>query len=224
MEQRSSELALEEAPKPAGRSYEKAVLRLLIAGGIGLALYLILGLFDTTTGLTPNHVSAYNACFLVSGICGLLAAALILRARNGISTVKRIWAAFCFMLIGMVLGFMLSYRTTDILAGWIDFPTSRTVTRSALIQISRAYRTHGRRSSWNIQTMPYWSNLDIRESDYTFMLAHRSPTDTGHDPDEIGSRGYFCAKVTLQQAGDNLRILHAGSQTLPAGTVGVCPE
>lgn len=56
------------------------------------------------------------------------------------------------------------------------------------------------------------------------MLAHRSPEDHGRNPDEISSHGFFCARVTLQQSGDALRVLNAGSQKLPAGTVVVCPR
>jgi hypothetical protein len=72
--------------------------------------------------------------------------------------------------------------------------------------------------------MPIWSNLEITRADYEFMLANRRPGDKGKNPDEISSKGYFCARVTLEQAGDALRVLHAGNRTLPQGTVMVCPQ
>ena len=66
--------------------------------------------------------------------------------------------------------------------------------------------------------MPIWSNIDITQSDYNFMLGHRSPDDNGRDEDEIRSNGYFCAKATLQQPGEALRVLHAGTYKLPQGS------
>lgn len=55
------------------------------------------------------------------------------------------------------------------------------------------------------------------------MRSNRRPGDNGRKPDEISSRGYFCADVTIEQSDKALRILHAGSQTLPEGTVILCP-
>ena len=80
----------------------------------------------------------------------------------------------------------------------------------------------GRGRSWNIQTTPIWSNLDITQADYEFMRTHRRPGDLSTDPDEIPSKGYFCAKVTLQQADEALRVLNAGTYKLPLGTIGIC--
>jgi hypothetical protein len=71
--------------------------------------------------------------------------------------------------------------------------------------------------------MPLWSNLSISELDYDYMRGHRAPWDKGTNPDEISSRGYFCAKVTLQRSGNAVRVLHAGNGVLPAGTVRECP-
>jgi hypothetical protein len=65
--------------------------------------------------------------------------------------------------------------------------------------------------------------MEVTESDYQFMLSHRRPGDTLHNPDEISSKGHFCAKVTLQESDRALRVLHAGSRKLPPGTVIFCP-
>jgi hypothetical protein len=56
------------------------------------------------------------------------------------------------------------------------------------------------------------------------MRNNRRPGDDGHNPDEISSRGYFCAKLTIEQSDKALRILHVGSQTLPVGTVIFCSD
>jgi hypothetical protein len=55
------------------------------------------------------------------------------------------------------------------------------------------------------------------------MRNHRPPHDDGKRFDEISSQGYFCARVTVEQSDAALRILHAGSQKLPQGTVILCP-
>jgi hypothetical protein len=55
------------------------------------------------------------------------------------------------------------------------------------------------------------------------MLAHRLPDDDASEPDRIASNGHFCAWVMIEQAGDALRIMHAGSGTLPEGSVIRCP-
>jgi len=39
----------------------------------------------------------------------------------------------------------------------------------------------------------------------------------------VPRKGYFCARVMIEQAGDSLRIMHAGSGTLPEGSVILCP-
>jgi hypothetical protein len=119
---------------------------------------------------------------------------------------------------------MVTSHTASIVEGFHDFPPDQTRTSSALLLISRAYQTHGKSRSWNIQTTPIWSNLDITEDDYDFMLAHRRVGDDPRDPDEISSRGYFCARVTIQQSANALRIMHAGSHKLPKGSVIICPS
>jgi len=106
--------------------------------------------------------------------------------------------------------------------GWLDFPSGKSHTRQVLFVISRAYQTHGKGSSQYIQTMPIWSNLEITREDFAFMRNHR-PGDDGQNADEISSRGYFCAKVTIEQTDKALRILHSGSQKLPQGAVILCP-
>jgi len=118
--------------------------------------------------------------------------------------------------------FLLMGETAALTEASQDFPSGITRTFNGLIVIKRAYQTHGKGRSWNIQTMPIWSNIDITESDYNYMLDHRAPNDHGGDPDEITSDGYFCARVTLQQAGQALRVMHAGNYKLPQGSIGVC--
>ncbi len=129
---------------------------------------------------------------------------------------------FGLAILGFLSVFLLSSRVAELVENYIDFPAGSTETYPSFLLINRAYRTQGKGQSWNIQTTPISSNLDITESDYTFMLHHRRPGDDGHNPNEISSKSYFCAKVTMQQSGSALRVLNAGSRKLPGGTVVVC--
>jgi hypothetical protein len=38
------------------------------------------------------------------------------------------------------------------------------------------------------------------------------------------SGGYFCARLTIQRAGDAKRVLHTGSNDLAPGSVILCPK
>jgi hypothetical protein len=188
-----------------------------------LLVYGALGWFDTTTELTPSHDLVLQTCFVIAALAGMICAWLSIRESRGLAAWRRGFIACCLMLVGSISAFLVSSRSADLIEGLIDFPPARTGTYSGTLIIWRAYQTHGKGRSWNIQTTPIWSNLDVTEADYYFMLAHRSPNDQGRNPDEISSHGFFCARVTLQQSGNALRIMHAGSQKLPVGTVIICP-
>jgi hypothetical protein len=130
-----------------------------------------------------------------------------------------------FGLIGGLATVLLLSTVANIIENRRDFPPERTRTFGALLPIERAYRMDSRTgSSWIIQPAPIWSNIDIAHADYSFMLARSGTGSTRKEPSNVPSRSYFCAKVTMQQSGEALRVLHAGSQALPAGSVGVCSE
>jgi len=189
-----------------------------------LAAYAALAWFDTTTELTPGHEGALNSCFFIAGLAGLAWGALSIRESKGLATWRRVPIVCCLTLVACISISCLSSRSADLVNGYIDFPKAQTRTFAKLLVIWRAYQTHGKSGSWNIQTTPIWSDLDVTQADYDFMLLHRSPMDRGRSPDEIASHGFFCARVTVQQAGNAMRILHAGNEKLPAGTVVVCPS
>lgn len=188
-----------------------------------LAVCLILGWFDTSTEITPNHDTALNACFALGGVGALLSVGVAVFGRQQMNVWQRVLLAFALAILGFLSVFLLSSKVTELVEKYVDFPTGSTRTYPALLLINRAYRTQGKGESWNIQTTPIWSNLDITESDYSFMLSHRRPGDNGQNPNEISSKSYFCAKVTMQQSGSALRVLNSGSRKLPRGTVVVCP-
>jgi len=180
--------------------------------------------FDHSTELTPAHDDALEFSFIAAAVVAVVSAALVLWQSEG-SLYRRLVMSFVVAPIFAILGVAtLLIETTTFIEKSDDFSPARTRTFKGVLLIERAYQTHGKSRSWNIQTTPIWSNLDITEADYSYMLAHRAPDDAGHDPDEISSRGYFCANVTLQQADDALRVLHAGTYKLPQGTVGICSE
>ncbi len=195
----------------------------MITFGVLCVGSIVLSWFDNTTELIPNHSDVLNSCFAIAGLIGLIFGFVAFKAKKGVSLWRRAMGTCAFAMMGLISAFMFCSYTTDIIEGWIDFPASKTVSLQSLLVISRAYQTHGKSSSSNIQTTPIWSNLDITSEDYRFMQTHRRPGDVGRDPDEISSHGYFCAKVTLQQAGGAVRVLHAGRQTLPKNTVIICP-
>jgi hypothetical protein len=201
----------------------KGLIACFIAPLVLLLVYVALGWFDKTTELTPSHDNVLQYCFIVAGVGGLVCCGLSFLQARGMAAWRRIGIACSLLIVGFLAVFLVSYRSSDIIEGRIDFPPSTTRTYPGLLVIWRAYQTHGKGQSWNIQTTPIWSNLDVTKTDYEFMLAHRGPGDHGSNPDEISSHGFFCAQVTIQQSGNALRIMHAGSQKLPAGTVIVCP-
>lgn len=196
----------------------------LFFGSLSLIpISMALGWFDTATELVPTHAKVDEACFAIAAACGLLAAGVAIYLTRKLTTIQRIMLPLVIMFEAAIGVFLTTNHAASITEGWLDFPADRIHTRQVLFPISRAYQTHGKGSSQYIQTMPIWSNLEITREDFTFMQNNRRPGDNGHNPDEISSRGYFCAKVTIEQTDRSLRILHAGSRKLPEGTVTLCP-
>jgi len=187
---------------------------------VSLGLTIILGLFDDTTELTTPHNNGFNLLGLV-GITVAIASLIIGYTQSTGTMPRRLLFMMVLGVIGLVNSSTLLISVADLIQAHADFPPSKTHTYSALLTISRAYRTSRHAS---VQTTPLWSDLNITRRDYDFMLAHRSPDDHGSNPDEISSKGHFCAKATLQRSGDAIRILHAGQHTLPTGTVVICSQ
>ena len=195
-----------------------------LAGPLCLFLmYWVLGWFDTYTEITPSHDNVLDVCFGLGGLGALVLMSVAVLGRQSLKVSQRIYLAFALAMLGFLSVFLLSSRIATLAENHLDFPVDNTRTFSGLLLINRAYRTHGKGQSWNIQTMPIWSNLDITPNDYGFMLNHRGPGDLGRNDDEISSKGYFCAHVLMQQSGSALRVLNAGRRKLPNGTVIICP-
>ena len=178
-----------------------------------------------TTTLFPFHEDILSASFPTAGLAGLASGGVAIWQSPQLAIWRRTGLAIAFAAMGALAIFGLYIGMMDMLLGVIDFPPDKTRTYTGLVRISRAYQSKGRNPNWNIQTMPIWSNMNITKEDYDFMLAHRRPGGSANDPDEISSKGYFCARVTLQEAGDGeaLRVMNAGRRKLPQGTVIVCP-
>lgn len=188
-----------------------------------IPLSVALGWFDSTTELIPTHERVDQFCLALAGLCGVVACTAAIYLSRRLAIKQRIGLPLAILVEVAIGVFLVAHHIASIVEGWMDFPASKTQTRQALIQIARAYQTHGKGSSQHIQTMPIWSDLEISQHDFAFMQNNRRAGDSGHDPDEISSRGFFCAKVTIQQSDKAIRILHAGSHTLPEGTVILCP-
>ena len=195
-----------------------------LAGPLALlAVYVILGWFDTSTEITPVHDTVLNTSFGLGGLGAVLLLGVAIFGRQKMKAWQRIYLAIALAMLGFLSVFLLSNRVAELVENHTDFPARSTRTYPTFLLINRAYRTQGKGQSWNIQTMPIWSNLDITEYDYSFMLNYRRPGDDGHNPNEISSEGYFCAQVIMQESGSALRVLNAGSRKLPNGTVVICP-
>ncbi len=193
-------------------------------GPLGLvALDMALGWSDRSTEITPSHDGVLNFCFALSGLGALGLASVAVLSHQKMKAWRRIYFAICLGLVGFLSVFLLSSRVAHLVQNYRDFPASSTRTFTGNLLISRAYATHGKGQSWSIQTMPIWSNLSITKGDYQFMLDHRRPGDPTLSSDEISSKGYFCAQVKMQQSGNALRVLNAGSNPLPSGTIVLCP-
>jgi hypothetical protein len=198
---------------------------LWIAGFLVLLfLSMLIGWFNDSTELLPNHEDVENACLVAASLCGLIFGVVGTSLSKNLRIGRRVAATLCFAVMGFIAALLIVNTSVEIIEGRIDFPPAATKSRSALLAISSArHHVDSRSQSWSIHAAPYWADLEITQHDYEFMLKHRRPGDSGHDPDEVSSDGYFCARVTVQQSGNALRVMHAGSHALPSETVIVCP-
>lgn len=212
-------------PEPRPKNQQKyRILAIWMFGLIGLTfLSVFLSWFDSSTELIPTHNTAALVCLFLGGIMAVLSGAVGIAYSRGLALFRRIGIAISCLILGFLSAFTLANSTSTLLENQIDFPPSTTKTYLGLIRISRAYQTHGKGRGWDIQTMPLWADLNITQHDYEYMLRHRRPGDQTTNPDRISSNGYFCARVTVQQSGRALRILHAGSHKLPEDSVMICP-
>src|SRR6478672_2825392 len=210
----------ETEPTTRSRKIGRSGIWWIVACGLLFALCFPLGWVDDATELTPDHSDIITLCFALGLVAALVGSFVMWRAADTLPTRKRPGATLVSAVLSFLAVALVLLPASDLSEGWVDFPPSKTATfRGVLVRVDRAYQTHGKSRSWNIQTTPLWSNIDITEDDYDGMLSHRSPEDAGTDPDEITSRGYFCAKVSVQKAGDAIRILHAGGGALPRRSI-----
>lgn len=184
-----------------------------------------LGRFDDATELTPDHTDILEYCFWLAGAVGVASGVFCFFQSSGRTLSRLVLSILCFGLIGFLATVLVASTVANIVENRRDFPSGKTQTYWTLIPIERAYRMDSRTgSSWIIQPAPIWSNIDIAHSDYTLMLDRSMLGSRASEPSSLPSRSYFCAKVMMQRSGDALRVLHAGKQALPSGSVGVCSE
>jgi hypothetical protein len=207
----------EQPTTPNGLGRLLLILILLIPAGM------VLGWLDNTTQISPDTGNLILASFVMAAVGGLISGGMAIYLSKDISFGTRIRWVIPLLMIGAIGPFLVTSHATAIVSGWINFPPSMTKSSTELISITRAYQTHGKGGGAHIQTAPVWTDLNITKSDYQFMQEHRRPGDAGTNPDEISSRGYFCAQVVIQRAGNAVRIMHAGDSNLPKGSVIVCP-
>jgi len=216
-----SEIAIDSAKEPPQTSRPLNIL--LIFCVAPLLPGMILGWLDNATQLLPDTSNLIFYSLILAGACGVVAAIIAFVFSRGMTVITRIRWIFPLLLIGSAGSFLFIMHASSIVTGWINFPRSKTHSQIVLMQISRAYQTHGKGAGAHIQTQPFWTDLNIEKSDYEFMQNHRIPEDTKRDPDEIKSKGYFCARLTIEVAGQAVRIMHAGNSNLPADSILICP-
>lgn len=196
---------------------------------MGFAIYWGLSELDTTTILFPGNDRVLELILWAGGLTGIVSIFVGLSQSEGSLSARLLLAVLGFGMGGALTATLLLVTLSDLIQNWFYFPAHETQTYRATIPIERAYVGQARycraqNSCWNVQTTPLWSVLNVFEDDYEFMLANRSPDDAGKDPEEISSNGRHCLQVTMQQAGEALRILEAGAGTLPNGSVVACPR
>jgi hypothetical protein len=213
--------------------FSKPVKFWLIGCGILFALSMPLGWLDNATQLTPDNSDVIGFGFALAGAMATLGALILGAATASWPLKNRIGFVVACSFLTFLASIVAFMPASDIIAGRMLFPATSAKTFDALLPIGRAYRTYARVGgySWTIQPTPLWSNIDITQADWNYMLARRQPWDVGTNPDNISSRGYFCAKVTMQKSGDALRVLYVGnynplnwSYKLPNGAIMVCPN
>ena len=143
---------------------------------------------------------------------------------------NRIAAALLLGPIGATIAALGVTHVSNLLWNVIDFPTAKTKTLdNQLLMVSSATHKIGKHGGdyYSVTIKPFGKDLSVTQGDYYFMLANR-PGDAAYNlaykpSDTIYSDGLFCAKVTVQQAGDALRVLNTGAPTLPDGSIILCP-
>lgn len=184
----------------------------------------LLGQFDNTTLLSGQDDGPLTVCFLITGLAAMASAFVGYSQSAGRERWRWIAAVLIFGMTGVLGTLLFTDTVTNIVLGKLYFPPDRTETFHALLPIGRAYRAESRfGDSWVMQPTPLWTNIDIAQADYDFMVAGRRVHDVRDEPRDVPSRGIFCARVTMQRSGDALRVLHAGRETLPEGSVVRCP-
>jgi hypothetical protein len=188
-------------------------------------LAFLLHWFHATTELAPTHDGAAQFCAIAAALVCLASAVVGFRKHPFRGVVDRLFRAVGYGLLGFVAVFFASKGCATTIEGWIDFPAGGTRASQGLIAIADASHSVGVKGQehWTMETQKFDATLNITREDYGFMLAHRRPEDDASEPDRIASNGFFCARVTIEQAGEALRILHAGSYKLPQGSVMLCP-
>lgn len=188
-----------------------------------------LSYLDTATILWPHNDNILEVVIWAAAGMGLVSVVIGFTSTSGAMVSRLIVAILVYGLGGSLSTMALFATVSNIVQNRVYFPASNTRTFTALIPIDRAYLGHSRgcvaeNTCWNVQTSPLWSDLNVFEDDYQFMLDNRSPDDVSDDTEEISSRGFHCLQVKVQKAGTAIRIMDAGSSTLSKGSVVLCPD
>ncbi len=193
---------------------------------VGLALLLVAAMVsracDNATELAPIHKANVAFCVTIAIAMAVLSSAVCFFNSSGPALSRILASVATFGGLSLVVTYILASALADLVEQGVDFPSGRIQTYQSRLPIDLAYRNTGKDVRFFILTTPFLATLEISKQDYAFMLADRRPGDTHTQPNEISSQGYFCAYVTMQKSGEAVRVLHAGHDVLPNGTVGIC--
>ena len=174
----------------------------------------------SATRLTPSHDVAHALWIAgaAGAVCGLVT---LWKTNAGHPAVVVLQVALAFAM-AMGVTWMPAWAWCDFDGMRRDFPPARTRTWTQDVPVVRVIARHDKSSGHDVEIQPWHARIAIPEADFHFMQLHRRADDLTAPPDEVKSEGWFCARLTFQQSGPNVRVLNHGPYALRAGTVRVC--
>ncbi len=208
---------------------DRGGITVFAAGWIGMLCVLGLASFIAPlslkdTELLPQHDTGLWMPLAAGAVIGLASLFVLWPQTRGsaiyrgaIAGLFSCWAMICMAKLGtaMIDGYDLSH----------DFPAGQVQTYGFDWPIDRAYarnESSGRGSvtRYYVHLTPAWDkDWHISRRDFVDLQAQ-----AGTKADQVDSHGKFCAHVTLQKAGNAVRIVGVTNvRGLPGNSIGLCP-
>ncbi len=219
-------------PDKQGRDQGITVFALWWTGALSL-LWLIatfMPLFGNDTELMPRHFGLMALAMLAALALGVNSA-VVLWTQTRIELFYRLIFVVLFSLFATTDTFKVSTHLINAYGLSHDFPAAQIETSTFYWPIDRAYTKDvktGRNSSieYFVRLTPAWdTDWEIAKSDFDYMKANNKPENASRYGDRIESHGWFCAKVTLQKAGNAVKVVGVtDGRGLAEGSLMLCPD